>query len=127
MIKKLGSGSFGEIYLALNRSTGEECAVKLEDAKTSVPQILFEAKLYSYLSKNSSSSSESSHSSSSTAATSSEQSLYSFEKGIPRVFFSGTDQGYNVMAMELLGPSLEDLFSQHNRKFSLKTVLMLMD
>lgn len=47
--------------------------------------------------------------------------------GIPNVKWFGVEGDFNVLVMDLLGPSLEDLFNFCSRKLSLKTVLMLAD
>ena len=44
--RKIGSGSFGDIYLGTNMTTGEEVAIKLESIKTKHPQLLRETKIY---------------------------------------------------------------------------------
>ncbi|CAN6456590.1 unnamed protein product [Victoria cruziana] len=98
--RKIGSGSFGEIYLAAHIETNEVVAVKLESGKTKHPQLLYEAKLYKILQGGS---------------------------GIANIRWSGVDGEDNVLVLDLLGPSLEDLFVYCERKFSLKTVLMLAD
>ncbi|MCL7045646.1 hypothetical protein MKW94_022467, partial [Papaver nudicaule] len=47
--------------------------------------------------------------------------------GVPNVRWFGVEGDYNVLVMDLLGPSLEDLFNFCSRKLSLKSVLMLAD
>lgn len=46
LVRKLGSGSFGDIWLGINSSNGEEVAVKLEPANARHPQLLYESKVY---------------------------------------------------------------------------------
>ena len=48
--KRLGSGSFGEIFLGVNLTTGEEVAIKLESVKARHPQLEYESKVYRHLS-----------------------------------------------------------------------------
>ena len=47
--------------------------------------------------------------------------------GIPHIRWYGQERDYNVLVMDLLGPSLEDLFNFCSRRFTMKTVLMLAD
>ncbi|XP_057471641.1 casein kinase 1-like protein 10 isoform X1 [Actinidia eriantha] len=98
--RKIGSGSFGELYLGVSVQTGEEVAVKLESVKTKHPQLYYESKLYMLLQGGT---------------------------GVPHLKWFGVEGEYNAMVIDLLGPSLEDLFNYCNRKFTLKTVLMLAD
>jgi len=98
--RKIGGGSFGDIYIATDISSGDEVAVKLEHTKTKHPQLHVECKFYKVMQGG---------------------------VGIPFVKYYGCEGEYNVMVMELLGPSLEDLFNFCNRKLSLKTVLFLAD
>lgn len=45
--------------------------------------------------------------------------------GVPMARYYGTEGPYNVLVMDILGKSLEALFEECGRKFSLPTVLMI--
>lgn len=51
----------------------------------------------------------------------------SMTKGFPRIYFWGEERGHRILIMDYLGPSVEEMFERFQRKFSLKTVLMLAD
>ena len=56
--------------------------------------------------------------------------LFSYTACVPGLYYIGTDssnpnQHFHVMVMDMLGPSLEDLFQTCKRQFDLKTVLMI--
>jgi hypothetical protein len=45
--------------------------------------------------------------------------------GIPRVRWFGMEAGFTAMAVDRLGPSLEDLFVLCHFRFTMRTVLLL--
>lgn len=96
--KKIGSGNFGELRLGKNLYNNEDVAIKLEPANSRAPQLYLEYRFYQLLGQ---------------------------QTGVPRVFYFGTCGKYNALVLELLGPSLEDLFDMCGRKFTLKTVCMV--
>ena len=52
---------------------------------------------------------------------------YVCNTGIPYIRWYGVEGSYNVLVMDLLGYSLEDLFNRCGRHFTLKTTLMIAD
>lgn len=47
--------------------------------------------------------------------------------GIPSIHWCGSQGNYNIMIIDLLGPSLEDLFNYCKRKFTVKNTIMIGD
>jgi len=98
--RKIGCGSFGVVYIGTDIISGERVAVKMESRTAKNPKLESEYKMYQALAGG---------------------------IGISHVHYFGRAGEYNVLVMDVLGPSLHDLFRFCGRKFTLKTVLMLAD
>jgi len=102
--KKLGSGSFGDVYWGIDsqkdeRGRRQAVAIKLEKIGNKSSMNDHEAEMYSL--------------------------LYEKNKGIAKLLWSGTQDDYHVLVMELIGPSLDQLFKICQGKFSLSTVALI--
>ena len=111
--KKIGCGNFGELRLGKNLYNNEHVAIKLEPMKSKAPQLHLEFRYHQewitmtggFLSS---------------IIFRFYKQLGSGSEGVPDIYYFGPCGKYNALVMELLGPSLEDLFDICGRKFSLK-------
>ncbi|EFW99090.1 casein kinase 1 [Grosmannia clavigera kw1407] len=96
--KKIGEGSFGVIFEGTNLLNSQQVAIKFEPRKSDAPQLRDEYRTYKILVGC---------------------------PGIPNVYYFGQEGLHNILVIDLLGPSLEDLFDHCNRRFTIKTVVMV--
>eukprot|EP00013_Stygamoeba_regulata_P001581 CAMPEP_0177634956 /NCGR_PEP_ID=MMETSP0447-20121125/3644_1 /TAXON_ID=0 /ORGANISM="Stygamoeba regulata, Strain BSH-02190019" /LENGTH=375 /DNA_ID=CAMNT_0019136711 /DNA_START=44 /DNA_END=1171 /DNA_ORIENTATION=- len=99
VLKKLGSGSFGEIYLG-EMEDGNNVAIKGEAKTAATSQLHIEYNVYS--------------------------KMLDCE-GIPKIISFKEYKNISILIMELLGPSLDRLLAFCGGHFSLKTTLMIGD
>ncbi|EDW39772.1 GL15879 [Drosophila persimilis] len=97
-IERIGGGAFGEVYSGICVEDNTEVAIKIEPHDSKSQQLANEAKVCQKLGDS---------------------------RGFPTFFYYGSEQNFKVMVVELLGPSLYDLYLKCSRHFSLKTILML--
>ncbi|KAF6007706.1 hypothetical protein HII13_004377 [Brettanomyces bruxellensis] len=111
--QKIGEGSFGIIFKGYDLlQDNQPVAIKFESRKSEAPQLKSEFVAYKIL-NNAIKYSQNEEAS--------EQKFLSV-KGIPKVYYFGQEGYYNILIIQLLGPSLEDLFEWCGRRFSIKTV-----
>lgn len=96
--KKIGEGSFGIIFEGVNLLNNQQVAIKFEPRKCEAPQLRDEYRSYRILNG---------------------------IPGIPQAYFFGQEGVHNILVIDLLGPSLEDLFDWCGRKFLTKTVIQV--
>lgn len=96
--KKIGEGSFGVLFEGHNIINGVSVAIKFEPRKTEAPQLRDEYRTYKHLQGS---------------------------PGIPNAYYFGQEGLHSILVIDLLGPSLEDLFDWCGRRFTVKTVVQV--
>jgi serine/threonine protein kinase len=101
IIKSIGKGAFGTVYLT-RTPDGNYYASKVEKRKDH-SRVIDEYKIYKLLNKRG----------------------FRSSHGLPHIYSLIQTPKFNMMVMELLGPSLDTLFNKYNKCLSLETVLLL--
>ena len=97
IIKRIGKGSFGSVYLGKNINKNDYVAIKLESKNQN--DTILERETYI---------------------------LYTLKGfGIPEVISYGQNNKYNILIQELLGKSIDKIFFEKKRKFSMKDCCMI--
>lgn len=124
LLQRIGKGSFGEVFCGMEIQSKKDkfVAIKLEKKPAAMittttttnvkktphhsapqhhqPLVFHEAEMYT--------------------------KLYEENKGIPKVFWYGSQDDYNVMVMELIGPSLEHVFEKsYNRQMPMDKAIYI--
>ena len=100
--RRLGNGSFGEVFEGTDVKTRKPVAIKIEPINNEASQILkHEYGVY--------------------------RDIYQSGCDLAQIYYFGIEDDYNVMVMDALGKSMSELLAQCGGKFSLKTTLMIGD
>ncbi|KAK8244395.1 casein kinase-like protein I [Phyllosticta capitalensis] len=123
--KKIGEGSFGVIFEGTNLLNNQQVAIKFEPRKSDAPQLRDEYRTYKILVGCLAKQRRRRDVAQATPADEDVDDSNHPAAGIPNVYYFGQEGLHNILVIDLLGPSLEDLFDHCNRRFSIKTVVMV--
>lgn len=99
--KIIGKGAFGVVYLATRIKDGILVAIKIEKKDSTTLKLFDEYKIYKKIISR------------------------GFIHGIPHIYEMIETQNYNMLTMELLGKTLDDLHNDANKQFSISTSLYI--
>eukprot|EP00917_Polyrhabdina_sp_WS-2016_P026576 GHVP01056997.1.p1 GENE.GHVP01056997.1~~GHVP01056997.1.p1 ORF type:complete len:306 (+),score=48.08 GHVP01056997.1:47-964(+) len=101
LVRYIASGSFGDVFVGIDmRQRNMPVAVKIENVNLKNPMIILEGKNYAKMAG---------------------------LPGIPKLYWYGVEKKVAALVIQVMGPSLDDMFRVQNGNLSLKTICLLGD